>query len=121
MKNTFSAYVRLSQTRTQETMQAAFHGSRAGLGGPLPGQDVWRVTEPPCAKGMSWRWCRADHTASAGGPVQRACYGRAGVFAAPRARRKPPDGGARDGGSPLFRRHGCDLVVSFVTAEGGEG
>ncbi|GGV59770.1 hypothetical protein GCM10010228_06970 [Streptomyces massasporeus] len=40
MKNTFSAYVRLSQTRTRETMQAAFHGSRAGLSSPCPGRKM---------------------------------------------------------------------------------
>ncbi|GGY85827.1 hypothetical protein GCM10010385_40310 [Streptomyces geysiriensis] len=40
MKKTFSAYVRLSQTRTGETMQTAFHGSRAGRSGPCPARGL---------------------------------------------------------------------------------
>src|SRR3954469_19571874 len=77
MKNTFSAYVRLSQTRTRETMQAAFQGSRAGRSTPVPGQGDRRYTKPPPCEGTSWRWCWGDHTASDGARVQRACYGLA--------------------------------------------
>src|SRR5581483_9926246 len=51
MKNTFSAYVRLSQTRTRESMQAAFHGVRAGRSGPGPGRRKEGTPKHPCEKG----------------------------------------------------------------------
>lgn len=38
MKKTFSAYVRLSQTRTRETMQAAFQGFAGTAEQAVPGQ-----------------------------------------------------------------------------------
>src|SRR4051812_560658 len=50
MKNTFSAYVRLSQTRTRESMQAAFRGFRAGLSGPCPGRLVGGTPNRPARR-----------------------------------------------------------------------
>jgi hypothetical protein len=51
MKKTFSAYVRLSQTRTRETMQAAFLRFAGRAEQAVPGQGRWRYAEPPYAKG----------------------------------------------------------------------
>src|SRR3954468_10728308 len=51
MKNTFSAYVRLSQTRTRESMQAAFRVCGQGEAGPCPGRVVGGSPNSPLRRG----------------------------------------------------------------------
>jgi hypothetical protein len=51
MKNTFSAYVRLSQTRTRETIQAVLSRFAGTAKQAEPGQGVWRYTKPPFGNG----------------------------------------------------------------------
>ena len=45
-----TAYVRLSQTRTRETMQAAFPRFAGRAKQAVPGQGGWTYAEPPYAK-----------------------------------------------------------------------
>src|SRR3954471_6533875 len=109
MKNTFSAYVRLSQTRTRESMQAAFRGLRAGRSRPVPGQGGWRVTKQPLAKGK--------FQSGGGGAIIRlsrghACNTRVTEFPIMKPRRSGP---------LLYQANKCVLVVPPGCSEEARG
>src|SRR5690606_24213691 len=119
MKNTFSAYVRLSQTRTQETMHAAFHGSRAGPSGPCPGRRCGgspdRSVRRTVRRGGVGRIIRLQRPQTCNACVTGPAEARAGRAARPRA---PVSAVARDK-SPLSPANGCDLVEEYGGPRGG--
>src|SRR4051794_35239257 len=108
MKNTFSAYVRLSQTRTRESMQAAFRGFRAQRSGPVPGQGDWRDTKPPPAKGGTCGGVGAIIRLARG----HACNARVTEFPIMKPRRPGP---------LLYQENKCVLVVPPGCSEGARG